>query len=302
MRALVTGGTGFIGSNLVLKLIESEHDVIMTGHHAEQIIPNFKKGIYFQGDLTNIKWDFINHVDVLFHQAAINDTTSMNRREMLKVNVEKSKEIFQRAIDHGCKRIVYASSTAVYGNLPAPYTEDIKLAPLNPYGESKELLEEFATDFSARHKEIVVVGLRYSNVYGPRENHKGKRASMIYKLAQMMMTGNPRHYKFGEAKRDFTYVKDVVMANLLASQSRESCIVNCGSGKATSFNRLVEIINKVLGTSRVSEYIENPYNEMYQNFTLCDMSRAREKIGFIPEYDIEKGIRDYHESGFLVTR
>ena len=98
----------------------------------------------------------------------------------------------------------------------------------------------------------------------------------------------------------FTYVKDVVTANILASKAKESCIVNCGSGKAISFNQIVEQLNFVLGLNRKPEYIDNPFEGAYQNYTECDMSLAKEKLGFVPEYTFEKGLMDYYHSGFLI--
>ena len=163
---------------------------------------------------------------------------SLDEREMMRANMDASMALFEYVATHGCKNIVYASSTAVYGATPAPYVEDNGLEPLNPYGVSKLMLDQKATAFAAAHPEIKVVGLRYCNVYGPRESHKGARASMIYQLAQQMKKGNPRIFKAGEQKRDYIYVKDVVRANMLALEAKESCIVNCGSGTATTFNDL----------------------------------------------------------------
>lgn len=299
MRALVTGGTGFIGSNIVLHLLREGHDVVVTGHDAEQTLPGFT-GTYLQPSFLGVDFDAIGRVDVVFHEAAINDTTILNEREMFRANVDSAKELFAHVAREGCRRIVYASSTAIYGNGPTPYKEDGPLDPLNPYGKSKELLEEFATDFAAQHPDVTVVGLRYCNVYGPRENHKGKRASMIYQLAQQMVRGNPRIFKHGEQKRDYIYVKDVVRANMKAAESPASCVVNCGSGMATTFNDLIRMLNDVLGTARTPEYIDNPYHAAYQRHTECDMARARERIGFVPEYDIRAGLEDYARSGFLV--
>ncbi len=149
--------------------------------------------------------------------------------------------------------------------------------------------------------DIRVVGLRYCNVYGPGEAHKGKRASMIFQLARQMREKDPRLFKFGEQKRDYIYVKDVVTANLKAAEAGESGVVNCGSGAATTFNALVEILNRNLGTERRPEYIDNPYEAAYQNHTECDMAQAKRLIGFVPEYDIEKGIADYASTGKLGT-
>ena len=175
-----------------------------------------------------------------------------------------------------------------------------KTNPLNVYGKSKLELEKFATSFTRTNSDLTVIGLRYCNVYGPRESHKGKMASMIYQLAQQMLKGNPRLFKSGEQKRDYIYIDDVVRANLLASQTEKSCLVNCGSGKATTFNDLINILNRTLKLNRTQNYIDNPKPETYQSHTECDMNLARDKIGFVPEYNIESGIRAYHESGFLI--
>lgn len=298
MKILVTGGTGFIGSNLVLKLMEQGHDLIITGNATEQTIPNFK-GQYLEPGFLEINWKALEGIDILFHEAANNTTTFLDQEEMFRANVEASKKIFEFVIQTGCKKIVYASSTAVYGDAPPPYKESGPFNPLNPYGESKLALDEWAIEFAKNNSEVTIVGLRYCNVYGPRENHKGKRASMIYQLAQQMKIGNPKIFKSGEQKRDYIYVKDVVRANLLALEAKESGIYNCGFGEAVSFNEIIRILNQILNLKREPEYIDNPYAERYQNFTQCDMSLAKERLGFIPEFDVQKGIQDYFESGWL---
>lgn len=299
MKCLVTGGTGFIGSNLALYLIQEGWDVAITGHDAEQQLPGFS-GKYLQPSLIGIDWNEIGSLDVLFHQAAINDTRLMDRKEMLRANLESSKKLFSVAVEKGCKRIVYASSTAIYGRLPAPYKEEGPFDLNTPYAESKKMLDDFAMSFADQHPDVTIVGLRYCNVYGPRENHKGKRATMIYHLAQQMLNGNPKLFKYGEQKRDYIYVKDVVRANMLAAGARESCVVNCGYGEAIMFNELVEILNEILETDRKAEYFDNPYKDTYQNYTECDMTLAKDKLNFIPEIDIRSGMKNYIESGFLV--
>jgi len=301
MKVLVTGGTGFIGSNLVIQLMKDGHEVLITGTDAEQKIPNFN-GKYLQPSFIGLDWESIGKIDVLFHQAAINDTTLMDKKEMFRANVDSPKELFKKVVENGCKRIVYASSTAVYGNAQAPYKESIKLNPLNPYAESKVELERFATEFAKQHPDVIIVGLRYCNVYGPRESHKGKRASMIPQIAKQMLTNNPKIFKHGEQKRDYIYVKDVVTANILAAKAKETCIVNCGFGTPTTFNRLIELLNNVLGLERKPEYIDNPIADRYQSYTECDMSLAKEKLNFTPKYNMEEGIKEYHETGFLVDK
>ncbi len=300
MRILVTGGTGFVGSNIVRELHERGHEVLITGNDAEQKILQLVTK-YLQPSFLGIDWDAIGKVDILFHEAAINDTLLSDRDEMMRANLLSSQELFKRVYDNGCRRIVYASSTAVYGNADVPFKENGRIQPLNVYGESKKLLDEFAMEFAHSHPGVTVVGLRYCNVYGPGEQHKGKRASMIYQLAKQMQMGDPKLFKSGEQKRDWIYVKDVVSANLLASEAKESCVVNCGSGSATSFNDLVRILNKTLGLERKPIYMDNPYEKTYQNHTYCDMALAKQKISFVPHFDIENGIQDYAASGSLLT-
>ena len=301
MRILVTGGTGLVGFNLTSYLYNEGHDLVITGHDAETKLSNFK-GIYLQPSFIGLDWDRIGKVDVVFHQAAINDTTLLDKKEMFRVNVDSSVALFKYAIENGCKKIVYASSTAVYGNEKAPYVEGItKLNPLNPYAESKVELEKEAMKFAKEYPDIVFVGLRYCNIYGPGEQHKGKRATMIYQLAQQMLHGDPKIFFDGEQKRDYIYVKDVVKANIFASKAKETCIVNCGTGKATSFNEIIRILNSVLKLDRKPIYIENPFQERYQNYTECGMKLAKEKIDFVPDFDIATGIKDYYDSGYLVS-
>ncbi len=293
IKCLVTGGTGFIGYNLTKQLQKEGYEVLITGRQGE----NYEdvKDIIIGYDLFELNWDGIGNIDILFHQAALVDTTIMNRTEMLRINVEASKLLFEQAVKHGCRHIVYASSTAVYGNEPAPYKEGItKQNPLNPYGESKKLLDEFAVEFAKKHPEVKIVGLRYCNVYGDYDKHKGKMRCYLSQIADQMRVGNPKLFIDGEQKRDYIYIKDVARANILASKSKESCIVNCGSGNAVSFNELVSILNQMLNLNRTPEYIENPYKESYQNYTECDMSLAKEKIGFAPEYSVEKGIKEMY--------
>ena len=279
-----------------MHLLENKHEVFVTGIEGEQELPIQEQRRFAALEEVEASGE---RFDVVFHQAANNDTTLLDSKKMFKENVDFSKRLFNLVIANNCKRIVFASSTAIYGDAPAPYTEDGPINPLNPYAESKKQVEDLAMALAKERPDVVFVGLRYCNVYGPRESHKGKRASMIYQLAQQMLKGNPRIFKCGEQKRDYIYVKDVVAANMRAAEAKESCVVNCGLGKATSFNELIRLLNKVLGKNSVPEYIENPYAVRYQNHTECDMQLAREKLGFVPQVTVEQGIEYYHRSGHL---
>lgn len=300
MRYLVTGGSGFIGSNIVHELVRQGHEVVTTGKRSEQEISSNIKLV--EGDLTTIDWSSLGRFDAVFHQAAITDTLVHDRERMLAVNVESSKKLFTAVAQQGCKHIVYASSTAVYGAEPAPYIEGVTGSkPLNVYGESKKLLDDFALQFGTEHPDVVIIGLRYCNVFGPGESHKGKMATLIYQLAKQMFASNPRVFEFGEQKRDYIYVKDVVAANLLASNAKKSCIINCGGGKAISFNEVIRVLNKILGLNKKTEYIKNPYAEQYQSYTECDMTLAKKMIGFVPAWKFENAVKDYFNSGRLVS-
>src|SRR3989339_420280 len=181
MKALVTGGTGFIGSNLAIELDNQGYEVIVTGNESEQKLPQGRRVLY--PTLMGINWDILDGIDIVFHQAAMNDTTNLDSQVMIHANYLTTVEFFKKMIDRGCKNIVYASSTAVYGDAPAPYKEGMVKNPLNPYAESKLCVDVAVSDLSKENPDVKFVGLRYCNVYGPRESHKGKKASMIYQLA-----------------------------------------------------------------------------------------------------------------------
>ncbi|HLC48635.1 MAG TPA: NAD-dependent epimerase/dehydratase family protein [Candidatus Norongarragalinales archaeon] len=298
MRALVTGATGFIGSNIVQRLVVDGWNVVAAGMEGEQPLPEgLEKTI--TGDLGGINWEGLGKFDVLFHQAAITNTLVSDEKEMLRVNYYEAIRLFEWAAQSGCKRIVYASSTAVYGAGKIPFRETDECRPLNAYGRSKLELDEFVKLFADSNRDVVIVGLRYCNVYGKGENHKGKMASMAFQLAQQIEGGNPRVFIDGEQRRDYIYVGDVVEANLLAANAMKSCIVNCAGGKAISFNELIQTLLKVSGLNRQTEFIGNPYAATYQNHTECDMSYAKKMIGFAPKFTIEAGIKAYNDSGAL---
>src|SRR5438067_1458606 len=140
-----------------------------------------------------------------------------------------------------------------------------------------------------------IIGLRYFNVYGRREAHKGVPASMGYHLAQQMKSGQrQRIFKHGEQKRDFVYVKDAVEGSTRALDAQTSGIYNLGTGQARSFNELIDVLNKCLGTNFRPDYIDNPHAH-YQNFTQADLTNARSALGYEPRFPLEEGVRDYME-------
>ncbi|MGH7369886.1 MAG: NAD-dependent epimerase/dehydratase family protein, partial [Candidatus Methylomirabilaceae bacterium] len=229
----------------------------------------------------------------IFHLASITDTTVVDQREMIGANVEG----FRRVADFaGLSQtpLVYASSAAVYGvRGPSRMAEDQPARPANVYGFSKALMENLARRYATASPGVAIVGLRYFNVFGPHEAHKGAAASMIYQLAMQIRTGKrPRIFRGGEQRRDFVYVKDAVEATLLAAEANRSGVYNVGSGRATSFNEVVALLNKALGTDRDPDYFDNPY-PFYQPHTEADLARSAERLGYAPEYPIDRGITEY---------
>lgn len=296
-KFLVTGGAGFIGSNLALELERGGHKVAVLDDFSSG---HFKNLIGFKGevigcDLNDVEWfDAAQEgYDAIFHEAAITDTTVRDQKKMMEVNVEGFRKVLWFAMENGVKRVVYASSAGVYGNSACPMRESSETTPENVYGFSKAVMDNVAANFAAQAKGMTIVGLRYFNVYGPGEAYKGKVASMIYQLYRQMKAGTrPRIFKFGEQQRDFVYVKDVVSANLLALKAKESCVVNVGTGKPEDFNKVIACLNSAMGTKFEPEYFDNPY-DFFQNKTQARPDLAAKKIGYKAKYTLDKGIAEY---------
>ncbi len=297
-RILVTGAAGFIGCNIALELQKQGHEVIALDNFEVGVEENLQEfeGRIVDTDIRSFKWQ--NELgkekpDAIIHEAAITDTTVKDRELMMAVNFDAFKKI----VDFSEKKnvnLVYASSAAIYGRGKVPMKEEQEKDILSYYAESKLEMDKFSeTKFADFEKKgLKLVGLRYFNVYGPREAHKGKMASMIWQLYLRMQNGRPRIFKNGEQTRDQIYVKDCVAATLLALKAKKNEVYNVGSGKETSFNKIIELLNKNLGKNLQPEYIENPYSH-FQNATCADLAKAKKFLLFNPKWSIEEGIKDY---------
>ncbi len=295
MTILATGAAGFIGSNVVHTLVRQGHTVIALDHFKVGTPDRLKgfSGTIIQADICTFNWESVKEgLDGVIHEAAITDTTITDERLMLAVNTEA----FARLLDFAKRakiRVVYASSAGVYGNGEVPMRETNPMTPENIYGVSKMKMDELTKVYMREHPDLRIVGLRYFNVYGPGEQHKGNAASMMWQLSLQMKAGKrPRIFKYGEQKRDFVYVKDVATATIAGLSAKTSGVVNVGSGKTETFNRVIEVLNKVLGYSYQAEYFDNPYS-FYQNETLADISAAGALLGYQPAYTLDTGIADY---------
>lgn len=293
---LVTGGSGFIGSNLVFELEKrypTANIVVMDDFRGS----SFKNLLGFKGDIMayNIAdphWIHLfdnRSLDTIFHVASITDTTVLDEKKMMTDNVEGFRNILTLA-EKKHADVIFASSAAVYGSCLPPMKEEDAGFPNNIYGFSKWTMENLARQHEGKTK---IVGLRFFNVFGPRETFKGHAASMIYQLYLQMKAGKrPRIFKYGEQKRDFIYVKDVVEATIRAREAKSNTMMNVGTGLATSFNEIIEALNEALETRLSPDYFDNPYG-FYQNFTQADMSHAEKAIGFRAKYTTREGILDY---------
>ena len=299
---IVTGGAGFIGSNLTLALQEKFPNARLT------VIDDFRSGNF--KNLTGYRGDFVAQnlatldwreqfggpaaarFDAILHLASITDTTLHDQFVQVHDNVESFRRVLNFARPRKT-RVIYASSASTYGAVTQASLESNGAAPANVYSFSKVIMDNIAMREAKENPDWIIIGLRYFNVYGPREAHKGVPASMIYHLAQQIKAGKrPRIFKDGEQKRDFVYVKDAVEGSIRALDAQTSGIYNLGTGQARSFNELVDVLNKCLSTNFQPDYIDNPHAH-YQNFTQADLTNARSALGYVPRFSLEEGVADY---------
>ncbi|MEA2710986.1 MAG: ADP-L-glycero-D-manno-heptose 6-epimerase [Phycisphaerales bacterium] len=307
MRVLVTGGAGFIGSNIAKKLAADGHDVTAADSFLSASWKNLSD---FAGDVLTLadhddiaSMTNLGRFDVICHQASItgviaaDGSATSDAHRMMRNNVESFRALLDWAVETKA-HVVWASSCSVYGRGPVPMKESQPPDPLNVYAFSKVCMERLAARY-AKKLFHPIVGLRYSNAYGPGEHHKGKLASMIHQLARQMRDGKrPRIFRPGDQKRDFVYIDDVVAANVCAMRSANSGNFNAGAGRSWSFNDVVAELNRVLKTDLQPDYFDNPYG-FTQDWTETDQSLARQQIGYEPKFDLRRGIDAYHASGKL---
>lgn len=328
---IVTGGAGFIGSNIVgalLALRPRPRVVVVesfrTGTFANIVDACARRGAgAFDGEVlaesvADIDWESVigrAAPAAIIHQAAITDTTIADEPEMIRENSAAFGPLL-----HACARagipLAYASSAATYGAPPqardrVAFPLDAAGAPSNVYGFSKWLMEtahrRLAADRAARGEaEPRVIGLRYFNVFGPGEGAKGKMASMVLQLARQMLDGGrPRVFTDGSQARDHVYVDDVVDCTLAAagvpgfgSGRPAPGVYNVGAGAATSFNQVIDALRSALGIGareRPTEYFEMPaaVRAFYQDYTCADLSATEAGLGWRPRWKPADAIRDY---------
>jgi len=308
---LITGGAGFIGSNLAFYFQENypdSHVVVFDCFRSEATFSNgnlqsfghYKNLIGFTGDVVcgniNRKPDLalLNDYkfDYIFHQAAISDTRVYNQEIVMQTNVNSFYDLLEKAKKDNAA-MVYASSAATYGSLPSPQTVG-KENPENPYGFSKYAMDQIADRYSKENPEMTIVGLKFFNVYGPREYYKAKTSSMVIQLGHQILNGNAPRLFEGSDKilRDFINIEDVIQANIKSCNPKQNGVYNVGTGIPRSFQDIADILQKELGTDLGTEYFHNPYNG-YQMHTQADISTSQANLGFEPVISLEAGIKAY---------
>ena len=315
---VVTGGAGFIGSNLIRTLNEQGYDDIL-------IVDDLGKGDKYK-NLLGLKFfdymhcdDFLKSVtnnefdnddfEVIFHEGACSDTMEYDVNYMMKTNYDYSKTLLNFCVDNDID-FIYASSASTYGDGKNGFTEkDACEKALNPYAFSKLLFDRYVRQNLA-DIESKVIGLRYFNVFGPQEFHKGRMASIVYQMYEQIKNNGviklfkgTDDYEDGEQQRDFIYVKDVAKVNLWCWEDEiiPNGIYNCGTGNATTFNALAQAVIEALGKGEI-EYIDFPeeLEGKYQSFTKADtrkLLRAGYNGGFTAINDAVKEYCEFLEDG-----
>ena len=300
MRALVTGGGGFIGSNLVRALVERGDDV--------RVLDNFSTGNrtnlaellneveVVEGELRSYErvHAATRGIEVVFHQGALPSVPRSVQDPLTTsaVNVEGTLNVLLAARDEGVRRVVCASSSSVYGNSgELPRIETANPDPISPYGVSKLAAERYCVSFS-RVYPLETVALRYFNVFGPNQDPTSQYAAVVPRFITGIADGRPVSiYGDGEQRRDFTYVENVVEANVLAAATDavSGAVLNVATGRSTTVNELADTIASILGRS--VERDEQPERTGDVRDSWADVMRARELLGWEPRIGLEEGLR-----------
>jgi UDP-glucose 4-epimerase len=293
-RVLVTGGGGFIGSNLANALAE-DNEVVALDDGYLGTPGNLDADVeYVEGSVVDD--DLPTDVDVVFHLAALS-SYAMHEDDPTRgarVNVEGFVNTVEQARDDGCETVVYASTSSIYGSRTEPSPESMDVTVNTGYEASKMARETYAEYFQ-NHYDLSLAGMRFFSVYqgyGGAEEHKGEYANVIAQFADDIANGeSPVLYGDGTQTRDFTHVDDIVRGLVQAAEHELNGIYNLGTGEAYDFLTVVEMLNDELGTDVEPEFVENPIpDDVYVHDTCADASKMREATGWEPQISFEEGI------------
>jgi UDP-glucose 4-epimerase len=298
MEVIITGGAGFIGSALA-KEFSKKHEVIVIDDLSTGRIENVEDGDikFVTGSVTKLDLlrQIFNDADYVFHQAAIPSVPRSIEDPIRtnEVNVTGTLNVLIASWDGGVKKVIYASSSSVYGDtLELPKREDMRPEPKSPYAVTKLMGEYYCKVFNEVY-HLKTVSLRYFNVYGPKQDPFSEYAAVIPRFIKRVQEGKPPIiYGDGKQTRDFTYVLDVVRANMLAMESNATGVFNIASGKRISINKLANKITEIIGIGmNLSPIHEKPRAGDIKH-SWADVSLAREKLGYEPKYSIDEGLEE----------
>ena len=299
-RVVVTGGAGFIGSHLTEELVKQGYHVVILDNLSTGKMENTnpflnKENVEFvQGSITNLSLlqGLFRDADYVFHQAAIPSVPRSIKSPQAshEVNITGTLNVLLAARDCDVKKVVYASSSSVYGDTATlPKREDMPPNPQSPYAVTKLAGEYYCHVFQQVYA-LSTVCLRYFNVYGPQQDPNSQYAAVIPLFITRALRGKPPIiYGDGEQTRDFTFVKDVIKANILAVESDTSGVFNIGRGENGTVNNLAKTVTNIIGKDLRPEY--QPPRPGDVQHSLADISRAR-AIGFEPQYSLDEGLRE----------
>ncbi len=298
-RVMVTGGAGFIGSNLAEELAR-ENEIVILDNLSTGRMENIKELLkmdnvrFIHGSITDLELlqRSFNGIDYVFHQAALASVprSIQNPIGSNEANITGTLNVLTAARDSGIKKVVYASSSSVYGDTPTlPKKEDMPVNPLSPYAVTKVTGEFYCKVFQDIYG-LRTISLRYFNVFGPRQDPNSQYAAVIPKFINAILNDKPPViYGDGEQSRDFTFVKHVVDANILACESNMNGVFNIACGKRITINQLVEMINEILGKSIEPVYTEPRSGDI--KHSLADISRAK-SFGYNPDSNFKDGLKE----------
>ena len=303
-RVLVTGGAGFIGSNLA-NTLALDNEVVALDNGYLGTPENLDDTVeYVEADV--LDEDIPTDVDVVFHLAALSSRQMLeeNPRQGARVNIEGFVNVVEQAYADGCETIVYASTSSAYGSRTEPSPEDMDLDAATGYDASMLGRERYAEYYNDFYDDLSLAGMRFFSVYqgyGGNESHKGEYANTVSQFADKIASGeSPVLWGDGSQTRDFTHVDDIVRGLEMAATQDVSGVYNLGTGDPYSFNEMIELINETLGTSIEPEYEPIPLNN-YVHDTCADITRVREATGWEPQIDFAEGVKRVCEA-YLVEQ
>jgi UDP-glucose 4-epimerase len=299
VRVLVTGGAGFIGSNLVRGLLDRGDDV--------RVLDNFSTGQrtnldgldveVVEGELRSYErvHNAVRGTEIVFHLGALGSVPRSVQDPLTSgaVNVEGTLNVMLAARDEGIRRVVFASSSSIYGNQPElPLHESMAPDPISPYGVAKLAAERYSVSFSRVYHSFEAVVLRYFNVFGPRQDPRSQYAAVVPLFITAIAAGQPvTIFDDGEQSRDFTYVDNVVQANLLAASAdgANGRIFNVSAGAPVTVNELAETIGRLLGKPVERRYLPPRPGDLRDSW--ADVSESRRVLGYEPAVTLDEGLR-----------